>query len=614
MRGFDLKKFKKMSSDKASTILKHADGHELKISHKHLSPKLKAELDKLPVHEQKMAKGGMVRHYAEGTEDEPIQPEPQKERSFSEDMANAWDTVKKGFNNYDEKVEPEQQGADFASRYNVAENKPQQQPQSPVVINVGSAQPQQPQQQSAAPAEEAAPPQPAPAPAAAQAAPRKAPAQRAPAQTQPAPTLAPAAPAKPPEPAQTEQTAAQASEDMAKQPLAMPQTAADQNQKTYEKSYQDYVKEHAAEFAQEDAAWQHDLQNGHIEPKTYRDLYAKKDTLGKVGMIFGLMLSGIGSGMSGQQNMALEMMNNEIKNDLDAQVKSKEGARNFLQLNYQHEFQLAQQKLFEKQGNLTEAQIQQVRTEAALKARTLTIMQMNSAALHNQAQLVAKMPDGPQKEQAKELLAMMGTAVTAENANVADIAASRLALFNQAGGGANTTAMRMVPGMEGVAKSMEEKTIPGIGTAKIPVPQNKRDELEAMNTLDYKTNDLLNFIDEHKGTFNPQTRRVAEQKAEEMVNFYNSSIKGGVLTEGRLKWLDSQINKNPTSIIQDIMGNTARLREIRDSNAERKDIMLRQLGIKTTPHAPSGGSQEGQTSVSKSGKPIVFKGGKWVYQ
>lgn len=75
-----------------------------------------------------------------------------------------------------------------------------------------------------------------------------------------------------------------------------------------------------------------DLQYGKIKRQSYSDLYGKKDTLGKVGTIFGLLLSGAGSGLTGKENGLLRMMDSEIEADFQSQLKNKENARNFLTL------------------------------------------------------------------------------------------------------------------------------------------------------------------------------------------------------------------------------------------------------------------------------------------
>lgn len=57
MLRFDVKKFKKVSSDENSTTLMSPKGHHLKIAHKGISSKMKYELKHLPIHK---AKGGMI--------------------------------------------------------------------------------------------------------------------------------------------------------------------------------------------------------------------------------------------------------------------------------------------------------------------------------------------------------------------------------------------------------------------------------------------------------------------------------------------------------------------------------------------------------------------------
>lgn len=67
MRGFNLKKFKKVKEDKDWATLIHVDGHEINIAKAPLSPMQRKQLENLEMHGQ-YAKGG-VAHYAEGTAD-----------------------------------------------------------------------------------------------------------------------------------------------------------------------------------------------------------------------------------------------------------------------------------------------------------------------------------------------------------------------------------------------------------------------------------------------------------------------------------------------------------------------------------------------------------------
>lgn len=185
------------------------------------------------------------------------------------------------------------------------------------------------------------------------------------------------------------------------------------------------------ELSEEDAAWQHDLTNGHITPQTYGSLFAKKDTLGKIGMIFGMILSGIGSGISGQPNALMALLDQQIKNDLEAQKTSKSNAQNFLKINQAHFYNEAQIQKMVQEGKLTQEQANAMRVEGNAKAFALSNMQANRAALHSLTEKVAKMPMGsPQRKEGEQLLALMAQQVQSENYSIMDRAASSTALAN----------------------------------------------------------------------------------------------------------------------------------------------------------------------------------------
>lgn len=338
---------------------------------------------------------------------------------------------------------------------------------------------------------------------------------------------------------------------------------------------------------------QQDLNMGHIQPQTYQDLYNKKDTLGKVGTIFGLLMSGMGSGLSGQSNALLDMMNKTIENDLKAQESSATNRQNFLKI--------AQQSL-KNQAEVTGININNKASERALEwsyaART---------TLHDLTQKAMSLPEGSQARQnAMQSLAIMSQGIDKKEADMFSQAGLAQAIQESAFAGQGNTGI-MKSGLMGeplkeMGQDIETKRIPGVpGLASRPIPEHHRDQVQAMNVLDNKASDLISYAKAHEGTWNPKTRAVAAQKAEEMINFYNNSIQGGVLTEGRLKWLDDQIKKNPTSIIaQELSGNNARLQEIQSSNNMRKNMLLQSLGFKVSGPKTSG-SQSGVQM--KDGKP-----------
>lgn len=359
----------------------------------------------------------------------------------------------------------------------------------------------------------------------------------------------------------------------------------------------------------ETQAFKSDLDNGHIQPETYKDLFDKKGTLGKIGTIFGLMVGGAGSGLAHQPNMLMDMMNKEIDRDLQAQQESSSNKQNFLKIN--------------QQARANSANVHLTEAEAALKDQAKSKIQMNWTALHHLVQMNNKLdPNSPQAKQGQQVLAMLNQGVQNENFSIADRAATAGALSGYLsggqGGGKNTMVMKsglLGPEAKEVGEDTEQKTIPGVGQATRPVPENDRAQIQAMKVLSDKANDLINYSKGNIATLSPAKRAVAQQKAAEMVNFYNASIQGGVLSQGRLGWLDDQIKKNPTGVVTQLMGNNARLQEIKDSNDHRRNLLLQSYGVpvsNTQSNAPSSSSSNALTS--KTGREMYQKNGKWFYK
>lgn len=357
--------------------------------------------------------------------------------------------------------------------------------------------------------------------------------------------------------------------------------------------------------------WGQDLKDGHITPKTYESLFADKSTTGKIGTIFGMLLSGAGSGLAHQSNAMFDMMNNQIKNDLQAQEKSKDNAQNYLRLAQQHELNRSQSK--------------QMDAETALKSKALANIYMNQSALHSLVEKANKLPVGsPEYQRAQQGLAMLSGQINNADLNLMDRAAIGQAQFNSfanpAQGGSSEEAFnqqqkqRLLMGPQGqaMAQFSAGKHLPGWqGEATRDIPEDARNKINAMTVLDDKGKDVLSYVKAHSGTWNPQTRAVAQQKIEEMKNFYNDSIKGGALTQGRLGWYDEQFAKHPTDILAQLMGSSAKLNEMVNSNSHRRDLEVKNLGLDPKKRQDSQQSQpQGQGTIErldpKSGRIVIY--------
>jgi hypothetical protein len=361
---------------------------------------------------------------------------------------------------------------------------------------------------------------------------------------------------------------------------------------------------------QEAQKFQADLNNGHIKPKTYHDLYEKKDTLGKIGHIFGMLMAGAGSGLSHQPNMMMQMMDKEIERDLEAQKTSAANRQNFLSI--------AQKGLANQ--SLTEGQFINNKQAAFALANSYA----NRLALHDQMQKINSLPEGSKERKDAEMTAaIMAQSIDQKDIDMFSKAGLAAAQAHVIGGGGNTQMMKSGiagPAMAKIGEDREEKTIENVPSvagqqATRPIPQAQRDQVQNMNVLRDKAKQLIDFSKKHEGSWDPKTRAKAQQMANELVGFYSSSL-GTSMTEGTRTWLDEQVaKKNPTSIIgQELMGSNEKLNEIMKSNNMRQATLLKSLGFRPREEKHSGKSAPKSGSTSKSGKEIIYKDGKAYYK
>jgi hypothetical protein len=175
------------------------------------------------------------------------------------------------------------------------------------------------------------------------------------------------------------------------------------------------------DFLSEDAAWQNDLNNGHITPKTYESMFASKDTLGKIGTIFGLMVSGVGSGLQGKSNMLMDMMQKEIEQDLEAQKASKQNALSFRKLAEDH--------------LMNSANIAHMRLNDTVTRDAYAQQLAGRAAFHDLMVKTQKMPEGLLKQQAMQTLGLLSQGLDSKAISVADQINAKQALMSSMMGG-----------------------------------------------------------------------------------------------------------------------------------------------------------------------------------
>lgn len=349
------------------------------------------------------------------------------------------------------------------------------------------------------------------------------------------------------------------------------------------------------EILQEGNAFNQDLLAGHIQPKTMHDLFEDKSTLGKVGTIFGMILSGAGSGLTHQPNMLLQMMQKQIDNDLDAQKSSASNKQNLYKLNMQHQMQQADIKRMDINNQLTQAQTdatkaktpaevaeakarvgqlqaqqKQLEADTNIKTDALTKIQMNRIAVHKLSQIANSTASTPQqKADAQQTLAMLANSVDNENYDVADRAAAKSALFNKISGAAgfgqtpqgqnpegafqNTVQTLKMTGNEKMADDLQSRHMPGIpGQASVPLTSEDRDRIQGSQALMGSLKRLQDFTNTHKNSIDPRVVNEGKALAAQVQGDFRMATHGGVFKIGEQNFIEQIIPSDPTQFVPTI--------------------------------------------------------------
>lgn len=570
---------KKIAQDKHCATFKNKDGHEIKVAIHKLSPDLKKQLDALPLH--KFADGGDIADTA--LKSAGIEPAPpgygekytlpgQSEPSVPPAEA-AMNWVSKLPDKYQAAVD---KSPDFTQGQGLSQ--PGQNAKDVAPPDKGATGDWGSESGSTTPADQSK--------AGDLSSVVKQPEeQQAPDQNQPEQAASPA-------PASVD-------------PVA-------QQQVQIAKTPQEASQNMAQGISKEWQAYQNDVAAGHIAPKTYQDLYLKnpdgtdRSAVGKVGTIFGMLMGGVGSGLTHQPNALLELMNKKIDRDFQAQqqtAQNKYKARDLLLQSTQQEYQ---KRLSESQIPVNSAQAKAIYADVALKQYTLDQMRHGNAYVQQLRNQVANLPPGsPEALKAQAALASISQAEGAKNLSLENQAAAKAGLIHQlsgdqSGGDSEQNFARQnmlsgaMYGQQGAeaAKFKESHHIPWVpGMASRPVNEKDQAEVLGHQKLDSGINDLLTFAKTHS-TIVPGTKEynIAQTKVRKLQADIRDSVLNTVYREGEQPLLDKFINSNPAGITKN-WKSIPQLETLRDTNNRDYGLKLKSLGYQGAPQPQGGGSE-----------------------
>lgn len=340
------KKFQKISSTPEHTIMQDDKGHELKILHKPLHPKMRAQLEALPTKELKEKKpshSNKDKSIAMMSKGGEIQDPTQQHLMQGDEQPNKIE--KDVVSHTEERMHKMADGGEVADSQQSSQEQPPQ--QAPVVVNVNS----NPLQGAMGPT--GAPPQ------GLQGIPDQTQSIIPPAQQPQLQNIPQQQTASQPvqqtvksqeQPQQNindpygtgltqqvfesglqEKKAGLLGQSQAEQQQGQAQSAALQQSLKAQQQIQQSYQKHYSDLDKERMSFQQDIQNQHIDPNHYFD---SKSTGGKIATAIGLILGGIGGGLTHQENPALKMLQMNIERDINAQKANLGKSENLLNANY----------------------------------------------------------------------------------------------------------------------------------------------------------------------------------------------------------------------------------------------------------------------------------------
>lgn len=354
---------------------------------------------------------------------------------------------------------------------------------------------------------------------------------------------------------------------------SMAANAQNSNMSHFQAAYQKLEQDRQAQMQ--------DINQGHIDPNHYIN---SMTTGGKIRTAIGLILGGIGGGMTHQPNMAAEYINKQISNDIDSQKADLANKHNLLSAN------------FKATGNLL----------TAAETTRMQVLDLNSMHLKTLAA-------GAQND--LQRAALLGTAgkLDQEAAQIQSQIAMRNVLVGSSQGGDTEQQFQKrnnllrVMGQDKFADAAEERHAPGVGNASRKVPESALSEISARNSLDASLADLENFSAQNSGSLNPSVIKQGKAKAALVGNSIRTAEDMGVIKKTEAEFMQSLI-ADPTQFFAKYRASKA-YQEVRRDNTVKLNSLKSVYGLPVTQQEQGAGQGTPKVQTRPDGTYQKVPGG-----
>lgn len=588
----DLTKFKKVSMDKNKTTLEHEDGHQLTINHKTLSKPMKSELmaldfsgpDEDDQHEKRYADGGNVQKPQMDPADAGVNraandhSDPSKLSGIASGFNNATSgSQPKPVKQYAEGSEQPIASTDSAPSIPVATDPNQVSMPDAILNSVSSIMPQAQSPQQSPQGQPTAQPQAALAQSAGQ--------------NPDAPN--PQDGATPPdqnsmkqdlegsfgEESNAMQAGAAAEGKLGRQNASVEQntvhTMAD-TQKTLQTN-QGKVMDEANKVIQEINNPSSNIDANH--------LVDNMSTTKKISTAIGLILGGIGGGITGQENPALKFLNAQIDRDVQAQTTNLNKKQNLVGA------------YFKEYGNLQDA------TQQA----QITLL---TQAAHQMQANADKMSDPIAKARATAAVAEIFRNQIQPKTMEMSMRQTMMQMASKPGAN-NDAALAYLDQVNPTYSKELRSRLVGNELAERPVDDKTRQNLVEKQSLVNNIQDLRQFANQHSGSLDPAIIAQGKAKANITLNQLRTATDQGVIKPSEIEFDRQLIDADPTKFFSK-MRTDPKYAEVERWGTNDLNATRNSLGLK--PYAGTNGQQGHQALPQQSQAPTVKTMGGKPYQ
>lgn len=320
-----------------------------------------------------------------------------------------------------------------------------------------------------------------------------------------------------------------------------------------------------------------EVHEGKIDPNHW---WNSKSTGSKIFTAIGMLFSGAGGGIAGHPELASEAINTAISRDIDSQ-KANLANKNSLLSKYLEMYRslpeaeaAARLTMNAAAEGLINQQAAKLGSDNALNAARMTIAQRRQA-------LLPQMEGLAKGQVMSQMYNEMGNA-KAQPTSAEQAYQDRM------------QNMRVLN--PDLGKDMENKYLPGVGASRVPVPDKLREELSTRKDLSDKLAQLELYAKKHSGSLDPATVAQGKAMAAQVQDAYRTAHQQGVFKESEKNFLESVLHSDPTAFwasARTLPG----YRQARKFNDDTVKQYYKSYGIKPFSGEQQGSSESGQTAT-----------------